>query len=72
MKTKKPSNLRVMRGSYVSTSDDCANRWYIQDDVSPVNRQGRGYRTRRLAMDALGAMRLGPEWAIDWRAMPTD
>jgi hypothetical protein len=72
MQTKTSPTLRVVRGSYQHASDDCLSRWYIQDDDGPVNRQGKGYRTRRLAMDALGAMRLGPEWAIDWRAMPTD
>ena len=67
MKTKKPSNLRVMRGSY-STSDDNSSRWYIETTNGPVDRRGRGYRTRRLALDALAAMQSG----MDWTALPTD
>jgi hypothetical protein len=68
MQTKTSPTLRVVRGSYQHASDDCLSRWYIQDDDGPVNRQGKGYRTRRLAMDALGAMQSG----MDWTAMPTE
>jgi hypothetical protein len=68
MQTKKPSNLRVVRGSYQNASDDNSSRWYLQSNHGPVTRSGRGYRTRRLAMDALEAMRAG----MDWSAMPTE
>lgn len=62
------SNLRVERGSYRDATDDRADRWYIVSVDGPVNRSGRGYRTRRLAMDALAAMRSG----MDWSALPMD
>lgn len=42
----------VNRGSYLDTTDDRIDRWYVERvDASAVDRTGRGYRTRREALD---------------------
>ena len=41
----------VNRGSYMGTTDDRLDRWYIErTDADAVDRRGRGYRTRREAL----------------------
>lgn len=48
------AGYEIVRGSYVSGSDDRAQDWYIQRiDADHVNRLGRGYRTRKDALEAL-------------------
>jgi hypothetical protein len=61
-------NYTITRGAYNNSTDDRADRWYIQLASGPVNRSGNGYRTRALASDALNAMLAGH----DISAMPRD
>jgi len=42
----------VTRGGYVGTSDDNADRWYI-DSATTCERRGAGFRTRREALEYL-------------------
>ena len=44
----------IESGSYVGTTDDRADRWYIGSYASPaVDRRGQGYRTKREALEAI-------------------
>ena len=45
----------VCRGSYVTTSGDRLDRWYVDKDGQLRDHSGRGYRTRRLALNAVSA-----------------
>jgi hypothetical protein len=55
MTTKEARDLGyyVMRGSYVGTTDDRLDGWYIGRIGEPSRHHGAGYRTRREALDAL-------------------
>ena len=47
------SRFRVTRGAYQGTTDDRADRWYVEDTRSrTVDRRGEGYRTRKEALEA--------------------
>jgi hypothetical protein len=55
------AGYELVRGSYYGTTDDRADRWYIDlDFVTTVDRRGSGYRTKREALDALAQL-LGDE-----------
>lgn len=47
---------KVTRGDYANSSDNNSNGWYIEPVNGPVNRVGRGYRTRSEAVQALTEM----------------
>jgi hypothetical protein len=47
------AGYQITRGSYRGTSDDRADRWYIETITGPVDRRGSGYRTRAEALQAL-------------------
>lgn len=45
---------RIVRGSYVGTSDDRIDRWYIDRlDSNVIDRRGAGYRTKAEALQAI-------------------
>jgi hypothetical protein len=50
-----PTGYSIGRGAYVGTSDDKIGRWYVERDDGPVDRRGRGYRSRKAAFDAFVA-----------------
>ena len=68
MKTEQKIRYRITRGDYYGTTDNRADRWYIDSIDGPVDRHGKGYRSRALAQDALAALEAG----VDWSAMPQD
>lgn len=68
MKTEQEIRYRITRGDYYGTTDNRADRWYIDAIDGPVDRPGKGYRTARLAKDALAALDAG----LDWHAIPRD
>jgi len=44
----------INRGSYVSTTDDRINRWYVErDECCVVDRRGSGYVLKRDALRAV-------------------
>lgn len=44
----------IVKGDYVDTADNNADRWYIDDkNSSTVDRRGSGFRTRQEALEAL-------------------
>jgi len=56
MTTKQARKLGYLinRGAYFGTTDDRADRWYIERiDADCVDRCGPGYRTRREALDCI-------------------
>lgn len=44
--------ITARRGSYVGTTDDRADRWYLAVKGQPFRPYGFGYRTRREALEA--------------------
>lgn len=43
----------IVRGAYYGTTDDRADRWYLQDRSDVVDRRGPGYERLQLVADAL-------------------
>lgn len=69
MKNPMSKKYTITRGDYHGTTDDRVDRWYVnQTDAKIVDRRGHGYRTRRLAQDAIDALESG----LDWQSMPRD
>lgn len=53
----------IVRGAYAGTTDDRADRWYIQHDSdTEVDRRGSGYRTKRDALDAIEEKEVAFAW----------
>jgi hypothetical protein len=52
LRNGEPTGYSVGRGAYVGTTDDRADGWYVERDDGPVQRFGRGHRTRLLALQA--------------------
>lgn len=54
-----PAGYTLLRGGYVGTSDNRADRWYIdRNDTDCLDRRGPGYRTVGDALSVL-AERIG-------------
>jgi hypothetical protein len=48
------AGYEIVRGSYVGTNDDRADRWYIQRiESNTIDRRGDGFATKRDALDTL-------------------
>lgn len=46
----------VIRGAYAGTTDDRADRWYIQEiNSDTVDRRGAGFSTKKEALEVLSA-----------------
>jgi hypothetical protein len=55
----KESGYRVIRGSFTGTSDDRADRWYLDNlNSNLIDKRGAGFKTLQGALDTL-AQRLG-------------
>lgn len=48
-----PKGYHVRRGDYEDTTDDRTGRWYIDKDGEPIDHRGKGYATRREAVETL-------------------
>ena len=57
------SGFEVRRGDFAGTADNRYDRWYICAAGEPNKCQGRGYRTRILALDAVAALLDGNDHA---------
>jgi len=50
----KKSGYRVIRGSFTGTSDDRADRWYLDDlNSNLIDKRGAGFKTLQDALDTL-------------------
>ena len=45
--------FEIVRGNYVGTPDDRADRWYINQIPGPVDHRGSGFLTRKSALQEL-------------------
>ena len=53
-KKAKENGYSLVRGAYVGTCDDRADRWYVQHESDRViDRRGAGYLTKKDAYDAI-------------------
>lgn len=54
LKEAKEKGYRIIRGSYTGTTDDRADRWYIDNlNSNIIDKRGPGFRTRQDALEAL-------------------
>ena len=53
-KRAKQLGYSVVQGEYHGTTDDRADRWYLQNDREhSVDRRGKGFATKQEALDSL-------------------
>ena len=54
MATAKKAGYKLVRGSYSTTTDDRADRWYWEhEDDRVVDRRGPGFATKKEALESL-------------------
>ena len=57
----------IDRGNYVGTTDDRADRWYINTKGQPIDHRGAGWATHREAIEEL-SRRLEP---VEAQSLPS-
>ena len=53
-KIAKENGYSLVRGAYIGTCDDRADRWYVEHESDTIiDRRGAGYATKKDAYDAI-------------------